>query len=111
MVSDTVGPNDQKRLGHTNHCEISELSKPPDALSVTVGYQAATATPIWAFAEATWRSAAATSGRRSSNSDGRPAGTKGGVCVSGSAAIEKVDAGTPINTAIACSSCARCTPS
>ena len=77
------------------------LWKPAEALSVTVGKNAATATPIWALAAATRRSAAAMSGRRSSSSDGTPTGMAGGPVASGAAAIENVAGGRPMRTAIA----------
>ena len=51
-------------------------------------------TPIWAFAAATPRSAAAMSGLRSRSSDGTPMGTSGGVTTSGSAGSENEDAAT-----------------
>ena len=50
------------------------------------------------------------SGRRSSNSEGTPTGISGGVPARGVAGMEKSEAGFPISTAIACSSCARWTP-
>ena len=66
--------------------------------------------PMAAFAAATRRSAAATSGRRSSKVEGTPTGTLG----SGSAAVDggsaKPAGGTPISSAMACSIWARATP-
>src|SRR2546427_10117350 len=42
--SEIDGPADQKRLGHVNHWDTLELSKPPDAPSVTIGEYAGRAT-------------------------------------------------------------------
>src|SRR5262245_5947542 len=81
MVSETDGPTDQNRLGHISHLAMSPDSKPPEPLMVTVGYQADTATPIWALADAMSRSAVATSGLRSRRSDGTPTGIGGGIAV------------------------------
>ena len=70
---------------------------------VSVGKNAARATPIDSFAAAVSRSAAAISGRRSSKVDGTPGGKVGisiGLVVTG---IENVDAGWPISVAMACS--------
>src|SRR5437773_4360913 len=86
-VCEIDGPTDQNRLGHVNHWARLEVSRPPDALSVTVGKKAALATPICAFVAATRRSAAATSGRRSRSSDGTPTGIAGGAPLSGLAGI------------------------
>ncbi len=93
-----------------NHCEASALREPYDADRVSDGKYAAFATPICALAAATRRSAAATSGRRSSSSEGKPIGTRGIAAASGAAAIENSAGALPMRTAIACSSCARCTP-
>jgi hypothetical protein len=68
------------------------------------------ATPICALAAATRRSAAATSGRRWSSSDGRPMGMSGGASAGGAAARLNVEAGRPTSSAMACSSWARWTP-
>ena len=68
------------------------------------------ATPICALAAATRRSAAATSGRRCSSSDGTPTGMLGGGEASGVAGSENADGGWPISSAMACSSWLRCTP-
>src|SRR5437762_12218424 len=89
-VSEIVGPTDQTRLGHVNHCATLLLSKPPDAPSVTLGKNAAMATPIWAFAAATRRSAPATSGRRWRSSDGTPTGMVVGVAASGACGREEL---------------------
>ena len=56
------------------------------------------ATPIWALAAATRRSAAAMSGLRSRSSDGRPTGTAGGTGLNGAAAREKVEGGFPMRS-------------
>src|SRR5258706_250004 len=50
------------------------------------------------------------SGRRSSNSEGRPTGIAGGGIVRGMGARLKDAGGLPIKTATACSYCARATP-
>ncbi len=70
MVSEIAGPTDQNRAGQVSQFEASVLSNPADALKVSVGKYAASATPIWALACATRRSSAATSGRRSSSCEG-----------------------------------------
>ena len=49
------------------------------------------------------------SGRRSSSWDGIPTGTSGGPAASGRGGRLKVAGGSPINVAMACSNCARCT--
>src|SRR5215831_21070060 len=104
MVSETDGPTDQKRLGHISHLAMSPDSKPPEPLMVTVGYQADTATPIWALADAMSRSAVATSGLRSRRSDGTPTGIGGGIAASSVGGKEKCAGGFPMSTAMACSS-------
>ena len=119
-ISVIPGPTDQKRLGHVSQrdgadseaFESVELSKPPEAPSATTGKYAATATPIRALAAAMRRSAAAISGRRSRMWDGTPTGTAGGAVVAGRGAggREKPAGGSPVSTAMACSSSARCTP-
>src|SRR4029453_1331324 len=101
MVSEIDGPADQKRLGHMSHLATSPDSKPPDPLSVTVGYQADTATPIAALAEAMSRSAVATSGLRSSSADGTPTGIGGGVLASSASGSENSAGGFPISTPMA----------
>src|SRR5580692_5900402 len=55
----------------------AKLSKPPDAVKVMLGKNAARATLILALAAMSWASASRTSGRRSSNSEGRPGATTG----------------------------------
>src|SRR5438874_12121451 len=79
MGRETLGPMDQTRLSHLNKVSSWPLRYPPEPVNVITGKKAALATPICAFAEASWRSASATSGLRSSNSLGRPAGISGGV--------------------------------
>src|ERR1700686_1185316 len=111
MVSAPAAPIEKKRLGQANQVEIEELSRPADALNVTVGKYAALATPICALAWATSRSAAAISGRRSRSWDGTPKGIAGGLELSGSIGIENVDAGWPVSMAMACSNSARWIPS
>ena len=59
-----------------------------------------------ALAAATSRSACATSGRRSSNSEGIPTGILGGFKINSLGFMVNVEAGSPIKTAIACSNCA-----
>src|SRR3981081_3916861 len=93
------------RLGAFNHVEALLLSKPAAAARLNTGKYAARATPICALAAATRRSAAATSGRRSSNVDGKP-GSIGGGAVSVGKGFEsrwKPEGFSPISTAIACS--------
>ena len=58
------------------------------------------------MAAAIARSAEATSGRRSSTSDGTPSGTAGGVSSRDVGASENDGAGVPVSVAIACSNCA-----
>ncbi|AMU16403.1 hypothetical protein A3203_26525 [Burkholderia cenocepacia] len=106
----SCGPTVQKRAGSVNSCDHTELWKPPVADSVSVGKNAAIATPICSFAAAARRSAAAMSGRRSRIADGTSTGVIGGSAASGFGGSEKVDAGSPISVAIACSYCARATP-
>ena len=62
---------------------------------------------VLALAEATRRSAAEMSGRRSNSSEGKPGGTKGGAIDSLRSMIRKVEAGCPTRIASACSNCAR----
>jgi len=88
---------------------IAALSKPPEPVRVKMGKYAARATPTWALAAATRRSAAAISGRRSNKSDGRPGGISGGGAFHAAAGELKVGAGCPIKVAIACSFCERWT--
>ncbi len=76
---------------------------------VSAGKNAASATPICAFAAATLRSADAMSGRRSSSCDGKPGGTTGNVQFGVVRAMVSSEGGLPTSSAIACSSCARCT--
>src|SRR6185369_9513123 len=104
------GPIDQKRLGQVSHLAMLFDSRPPEAESLRVGYQAASDTPIWALAAATRRSAAAISGRRSSSCEGMPGGIAGGVEMNAATGREKSAGGWPTSSAMACSSWARCTP-
>jgi hypothetical protein len=62
---------------------------------VIAGKNAADATPISAFAAATRRSAAATSGRRSNSRDGTPAGMDGGSPSCGVGASARLAGGSP----------------
>ena len=57
-----------------------------------------------------FRSAAATSGRRSSSCEGNPTGIGGGAVVFGTTGIENEEACLPTSMAIACSYCARAMP-
>jgi len=66
--------------------------------------------PIWALASAMLRSAAAISGRRSSNCEGNPIGMGGGDVVIGLTGMENPEAGLPTSVAIACSNSARAIP-
>src|SRR5207253_2891038 len=93
MVND--GPTDQNRLDQLNNVPAFNDSNPARPLIWTVGKNAAFATPMLALAAAMRRSAAATSGRRSSNSDGNPGGMTGGCASSGRSATVNEDAGTP----------------
>ncbi len=61
-VSARVAPNDQIRLDAENNLPSVAATLPASADSVTVGKNAASATPICALAAAIWRSAAAMSG-------------------------------------------------
>ena len=60
-------------------------------MSESEGNQAVSATPIWAFAAATLRSACATSGRLSSSCEGTPGGTDGTSARMGAEPCEKVE--------------------
>src|SRR3989442_12550909 len=60
-----------------------------------------------AFADAMRRSAAETSGLRSSNAEGKPGGIKGGAVERGRSETRNVEAGWPANRASAGSNCAR----
>jgi len=57
--------------------ESAALSLPRNAVSAIEGNISARATPMRAFAAASWRSASTRSGRCSRSSEGRPAGTAG----------------------------------
>lgn len=81
---------DQNRLGHENQFLKVELSTPPAADNVTVEKNAPQPMPIVAFASASVRSAAATSGRRCSTSEGTPTGMEGGAVNSGRTGSKKV---------------------
>src|SRR5438046_2301358 len=70
-------PTAQHRFGQLTRGARLEPSTPPLADGVSEGKKAACVTPIFAFAAATRRSAAAMSGRRSRSSEGSPAGTLG----------------------------------
>jgi hypothetical protein len=76
--SDKLGPMDQVRLSQLNNGRNVAAQITAEPVSVSTGKNAAFATPILALADASWRSACATSGRRSSKSAGRPAGISGG---------------------------------
>ncbi|MNS73077.1 hypothetical protein D3C72_1065060 [compost metagenome] len=101
------GPSIHVREDHLNRFDRSADSKPNSAVSEIRGKNAAFATPIRALAAAICRSAAAMSGRRSSSSDGRPAGTATGAVSKGRAASVNCAGGTPVSTASACSWLAR----
>jgi len=62
------------------------------------------------LAAATFLSAEAISGLRSSIAEGSPVGTDGTVAGKLKVGSEKSDAGLPMSKAIACSNCERCTP-
>src|SRR5260221_9050071 len=55
----------------------ARLSIPPDAVKDRLGKNAARATLMLALAATSWASASRTSGRRASNSEGRPGATTG----------------------------------
>ena len=79
--------------------------------SVRIGKNAAFAMPICSFAAATGRSAAVMSGRRSSSADGTPIGITAAAASSATAGgIDTLAGGLPMRMAIACSNCARATP-
>src|SRR6267142_5071569 len=110
MGSERLGPMDQLRLSQLNSEERSPLKYPAEPVSVSTGKNEALATPILALDEASWRSAWATSGRRSSNSEGSPAGIGGGCGFqfgSSTAAILKPDGFSPTRIAMAFSSSSR----
>src|SRR5271170_4052037 len=111
MGNERLGPMDQVRLSQLNSDETSPLKYPAEPVSVNTGKNAALATPILALAEASWRSAWATSGRRSSKSDGSPAGISGGCGFqfgSSTAASLKLDGFSPTKIAMAFSNSSRC---
>ena len=101
---------DQKLLASFSQSPSAALSNPADPVRATSGNSADFATPIWALAAISLRSAPAMSGRCSSSAEGRPTGMAGGVAASGADGIVNPDAGCPTSAAIACSSCARRTP-
>ncbi|MNZ97038.1 hypothetical protein D3C78_1162600 [compost metagenome] len=101
------GPIDQKRFGVLIQLSRLPLRYPPVALRVRSGNQAALFTPIRALAAITRRSAAETSGRRSSSCDGSTAGRSGSFGISSTAARLNCAGGWPTSTAMACSSWAR----
>ncbi|MNY50018.1 hypothetical protein D3C86_1854900 [compost metagenome] len=107
MVEPISGPSIQVREDHLNRFDRSADSKPNSPVSVMRGKNAALATPMRALAAAIWRSAAAMSGRRSSSSDGNPAGIAIGAASNGRAGSENAAGGTPVSTASACSWLAR----
>ena len=78
---------------------------------MNVGKNAARAMPTCSLASATRRSAAAMSGRRSINCDGKPTGIKGGAVFKARSDSENSAGALPVSTAMACSNAARCTPS
>src|SRR6218665_2329386 len=89
-------PSDQTRPGVSNRCEKKLPPQAPAALSVSAGNHAARATPILALAAAARRSALAISGRRSSKSEGKPAGMGGMLaCSVGCAANVNAAGGGP----------------
>jgi hypothetical protein len=107
---ETEGPIDQKRLGQSKACFSVELSKPPSAPGVTEGKNAPYPMPMVAYASASVRSAAAMSGRLSRSCDGTPTGIVGAARSRGLTGMLKSGAALPIRVAIACSYCARVTP-
>src|SRR5579864_3393983 len=104
MVSATLPPIDQKRLGHCARVLIELLSKPPDALNGMFGKNAALAIPICSLAAATIRSLLAISGLRSRRTEGMATGIEGGAVRSGANGSVSADGGFPVRTAMACSS-------
>ncbi len=79
MVCASDAPADQKLEAALNSPDSALLVKPPFAERSSVGKNAARSTPISALAAATWRSAEAMSGRRSTSAEGRVTGTDGTV--------------------------------
>src|SRR5258708_2325920 len=102
------GPTAHRRLDELNSEPALMLSKPARPLSWMVGKKAALATPMLAFAAAMRRSAAEMSGLRSSNSEGKPGGIRGGAVESALSKILKLEAFCPTKTAKACSKRLRC---
>ena len=86
------GPIDQISLGAASHGENVSLWNPASRPSDRSGKYAARATPIRAFAAATRRSAAATSGLRSSSVDASPVGIDGTPGSAATGGSENVDA-------------------
>ena len=84
-------------------CRGPVFSKPAEPEMPMVGKKAARAIPMRWFASAARRSAAAISGRRSNNCEGRPGGMTGGCASSGVTGSEKLLGGCPIRMAMACS--------
>ena len=120
-----VGPTAQNRFGAPIRWPKSLLWKPPSALSINDGKNAASATPTLALAATTRCWAATMSGRRCSRVDGTPTGiggtpssavgAPGGLCSPLLIAepltrgvIAKSDGDWPSRAAIACSIKARC---
>src|SRR6266478_6658015 len=74
----TVGPKDQRPLLALAKDLSEMLSRPAAPVRLNLGNKSAVATPMFAVAAASCRSACRTSGRRRNNSDGSPGGTVGG---------------------------------
>ena len=106
-VSLPAAVTDQTWLAGENRPPRVSPEMPPEAEIVTVGKKAATATPIRSLCDCTRRSAWATSGRRSSRSEGMPAGTAGTRRPMGETAIDSSEGGRPIRVAMAFSNCTR----
>ena len=98
----TIGPAAHSRLLQVRRLFRSLLFAPASAVSPIDGKNAALATPILALAEASVRSAAATSGLRSRRSLGSPTGMSGVCGLSGAAATRKPSGFSPTRTARAC---------
>ncbi len=101
------GPSKNVRLDQLKRSPSVADSNPPEPVMLSDGKNADFATPIREFAAAIARSAAAISGRRSSNEDGKPGGMLISTGFSGLAAIENCDADLPSSTARLCSDAAR----
>ena len=95
------------RLDHMNRSASVADSKPAAPVISSFGKNADFARPTRAFAACIARSAAEISGRRSSNAEGKPGGTRTVTGASGASANEKSAGGLPSRIARLCSDAAR----